>query len=1627
VKRLFGLLPFLLFTFQTFSQIDQEFWFVAPEVAQGHGDRPIYIRVATMADPANITLEIPANAAFTPMTQFVAANSVHTFDLTPWIDIIENRPANSVLDRGLHMTSDKQITAYYEVIGGNVNPAIFSLKGKNALGKEFFIVSQNLFPNVYGSESFDIVAIEDQTTVTITVTDDITGHAAGSTFQVILNKGQTYCARSTSTAASRTLAGSHITSDKSIAVTWNDDSIQPEITGGGFDIVADQTIPINLLGTEYIAIKGFADNIPGNNDERVFMLATQNNTDIFIDGGTTPYISNLISGQLCNYAIPPGSNTALINATKPIYVLHISGYSQEAGGSILPQDYCTGSRQIGFNRTLNLDFALMVLTRTGNESAFTVNGSNSILTATDFLPVTGSNGVWVYARKSMTTTQVPVGQNIIANSLGKFHLGILNALGGSAEYGYFSDFSSLYLGSDHNICPNSDLTLDGGSGMATYEWKKNQWNGSWTTLGTSRYFTLPDSGMYACMTNGDFCTLYDTIRIGYFPYMPVNLGPDQVKCAGQTALLDAGIGYTHYDWSTGETTQSIIVSTTDSYSVTVTDNNSCTDSDTVMVTFNPPPVPVISGNWGVCSSSTDNIYSTENGMTGYNWSISTGGTITAGGSSADNTATVTWDIPNASSNDRWISVSYTNANGCTASIPTTNYVTVKPLPNVVPAAPSPLTICSGANAQVALSSNIPGTETITTFDWTASGNNAAITPVPSSISGSGDILQNLANSGNILEPVVFHILPTASGCSPASPSDFTFNVNPIPVVSSSPGTRQVICSATATQPITLQTNVTGLSPTYNWTTVCDPGITNGPPAGGTDNPIASFAPGNSTTSQKSITYTIFASLDASSGSCSGPTSGYTILVNPRPNVTNPVLSQVICSGLQSAPVVLLSDIPGTAFSWVSSASPGITGNTPSGNGDLPTETLFNGTTSQGSATYTITPSFSQDGVSCTGPTSGYTILVNPRPNVTNPVLSQVICSGLQSAPAVLLSDIPGTTFSWVSSASPGITGNTPSGNGDLPTETLFNGTTSQGSATYTITPSFSQDGVSCTGPTKDYTILVNPLPQPSLTGSVSICEGITGIVYTTQAGMASYSWTVSPSGSITAGGSSSSSSVTVTWNTALPNQYVEVNYVDLSGCTALSPTRLNVTVNATPVLTVSGTGELCAASSNVNYSTAAGMSLYAWTISSGGTPVGAVNTNSVNVNWDAGASPMQSVTVGYTNPLGCSNSTVYPVTIRPLPVSTFTGSAAVCQLHPDAYLYPANSGPACSYTWSVNPSSAGSIANATISPASITWNTTGTATLRLDAVTPFGCTSFSSQPITINPRPDVSITPCFDPVTSRSAKRFLLKGGVPLLTATPLQGEYLINPPTVALVFESGNYYFDPTLVPGTNTINYNIYYKYTSSRFGCPATSSNSVTLTVHGSNPTCSSSMTDYRDNTTYRTSFAGGKCWMMENLRYGTSLTPATTVQSDNCVAEKYCLSSDANCTRYGGFYQWNELIQYGVTASPEYQGVCPPGWHIPSAADFQALIDANQGNALAGATLTDLNLNPRGFEALFTGMAYLNTAWAFTSSNVPAGTLFWTSTPGSGNKIVTRGMNNKVPSVSLYETSGVNAFPIRCVKD
>jgi hypothetical protein len=95
-----------------------------------------------------------------------------------------------------------------------------------------------------------------------------------------------------------------------------------------------------------------------------------------------------------------------------------------------------------------------------------------------------------------------------------------------------------------------------------------------------------------------------------------------VLCPGQTANLDAASGFASYEWSTGESTQSIVVSNTGSYNVLVTDANGCSAiSTTVIVTSNPDETPSITApaDLTFCEGSSVTL-SSSLAAGGYTWS-----------------------------------------------------------------------------------------------------------------------------------------------------------------------------------------------------------------------------------------------------------------------------------------------------------------------------------------------------------------------------------------------------------------------------------------------------------------------------------------------------------------------------------------------------------------------------------------------------------------------------------------------------------------------------------------------------------------------------------------------------------------------------------------------------------------------------------------------------------------------------------------------------------------------------------------------------------------------------------------------------------------------------------------------
>jgi uncharacterized protein (TIGR02145 family) len=159
------------------------------------------------------------------------------------------------------------------------------------------------------------------------------------------------------------------------------------------------------------------------------------------------------------------------------------------------------------------------------------------------------------------------------------------------------------------------------------------------------------------------------------------------------------------------------------------------------------------------------------------------------------------------------------------------------------------------------------------------------------------------------------------------------------------------------------------------------------------------------------------------------------------------------------------------------------------------------------------------------------------------------------------------------------------------------------------------------------------------------------------------------------------------------------------------------------------------------------------------------------------------------------------------------------------------------------------------------------------------------------------------------------------------------------------------------------------------------------------------------------------MAENLNYGSAIV-STQYQFDNCIPEKYCYGENpVNCTNYGGLYQWDELMAYN--AAPGLQGLCPPGWHVPTEAEWTLLFSNYVNNGFAGSPLKASGYS--GFNALIAGVNFFNQDFTFNNF---AG-MYWSGNSEGPYKAWAHGMNFYDPSVSFYPSSRSNAFFVRCI--
>ena len=90
------------------------------------------------------------------------------------------------------------------------------------------------------------------------------------------------------------------------------------------------------------------------------------------------------------------------------------------------------------------------------------------------------------------------------------------------------------------------------------------------------------------------------------------------------------------------------------------------------------------------------------------------------------------------------------------------------------------------------------------------------------------------------------------------------------------------------------------------------------------------------------------------------------------------------------------------------------------------------------------------------------------------------------------------------------------------------------------------------------------------------------------------------------------------------------------------------------------------------------------------------------------------------------------------------------------------------------------------------------------------------------------------------------------------------------------------------------------------------------------------------------------MAENLNVG-EFVRGRKDQEDDTKIERYCYENDTtNCNKYGGLYQWAEMMQLpsrcntescADSIKPNHQGICPDGWRLLTYNDLYIVIHSS----------------------------------------------------------------------------------------
>ena len=691
--------------------------------------------------------------------------------------------------------------------------------------------------------------------------------------------------------------------------------------------------------------------------------------------------------------------------------------------------------------------------------------------------------------------------------------------------------------------------------------------------------------------------------------------------------------------------------------MTITVNGNCAGSNSKTYVINVKPKPTITNvnlNQVICSgtSTAPTTLTSDLSGTTYSWSATSSPLAGLSPSTTSGTANpipailLTNITPNSIAT---FTYSITpSLNGCSGNSQSMA-ITVNPTATVN--AISNQVVCNGGNT-AAVTFGSPTTGGTIVYNWT--NNN---TTIGLGASGTGNIASFAAvNAGTSPVTATITVTPTfTNGGVPCTGPAKTFTITVNPTAEVNAVSNQVICNGTNTTAIAFGTVNTGGTTTYSWT---NNNITIGLGASGTGN-IAAFTAINTGTSPVTATITVTPTFTNGGVPCTGPTTSFTITVNPSAQV-NAVSNQVVCNGGNTTAVTFSSTATGgtVVYNWTNN-TPSI-GLLASGTGDIAGFTAVNTGTSPVTATITVTAQYTNGSIACNGTPRTFTITVNPTAQV-NTVSNQVVCNGANTTAVTFATGNTGgtTTYSWINNT-PSI-GLGASGTGNIAAFTAINTGTSPVTATITVTPTFTNLGVSCTGPSKTFTITVNPTPTVNAVSDQLLCNGdaTTAVTFGGAVAGTTYLWTNNtPSIGLIASGTGNIAAFTaVNTGTSPVTATITVTprYTNGSVNCDGTPTSFTITVNPSAQVNAVSNQVVCneynTASITFGTNNTGGITNYSWTNNTPSIGLAASGTGNIAAfaAVNTGTSPVTAtitVTPQYTNGGVTCSGTPKTFTIR---------------------------------------------------------------------------------------------------------------------------------------------------------------------------------------------------------------------------------------------------------------------------------------------------------------------------------------------------------------------------------------------